>query len=185
MTESTTTHTAPVVADQLPVGAAHSDAADYTAFFRAEFAAVARTAHLILRDRDAAEDVAQEAFTQLHLNWARISRYERPQAWVRRVAIRLAVRAARRSRLLDTLLGRIPPPRSEPATDPDLADALRRLSAQQRAAVALYYFEDRPVAEVAEILNCATSTAKVHLFNARRRLARLLGENEPRIDDVT
>ncbi len=153
-------------------------AIDYAAFFRAEFAAVTRTAYLVLHDRDAAEDVAQDAFTQLHLNWAKISTYERPDAWVRRVAIRLAVRAVRRHRLLDTLLGRIRQPQEHQGSDLDLADALRRLPPQQRAAIALHYYEDRPLAEVAEILNCTHATAKVHVFKARRRLAVLLGEPE-------
>jgi len=169
-------HTAAIVGElsSVPVRAE----IDYAAFFRAEFAAVTRTAYLVLHDRDAAEDVAQDAFTQLHLSWAKISAYERPDAWVRRVAIRLAVRAVRRHRLLDTLLGRLDPPRQEQGADLDLAAALRRLPPQQRAAVALHYYEDRPLAEVAQILNCTHATAKVHVFKARRRLAVLLGEPE-------
>jgi RNA polymerase sigma-70 factor (ECF subfamily) len=133
---------------------------------------------LVLHDRDAAEDVAQDAFTQLHLNWARVSGYERPDAWVRRVAIRLAVRVVRRHRLLDTLLGRLEAPRQALGADLDLAAALLRLPPQQRAAIALHYYEDRPLAEVAMILNCSHATAKVHVFKARRKLAGLLGEPE-------
>jgi RNA polymerase sigma-70 factor (ECF subfamily) len=153
-------------------------AIDFADFFRAEFAAVTRTAYLVLHDRDAAEDVSQDAFTQLHLHWAKISRYDRPDAWVRRVAIRLAIRAARRQHILGTLLGRLEPPRPDERADLDLAAALLRLPAQQRAAVALHYYEDRPLAEVAQILNCSHATAKVHVFRARRRLAQLLGESD-------
>jgi RNA polymerase sigma factor (sigma-70 family) len=151
---------------------------DFAWFFRDEFAAVARTAYLILHDRQAAEDVAQEAFTQLLLNWGKVSGYERPEAWVRRVAIRMAVRFARRERLRELLLPWVDPPRPsvEPTTDPDRAAAIRALPPQQRAAVALYYFEDRPLTEIAGILGCSHSTAKVHLFKARQRLARILGE---------
>lgn len=157
---------------------------DYAAFFRAEFAAVTRTAYLVLHDQDAAEDVAQDAFTQLHLHWAKISAYERPDAWVRRIAIRMAVRAVRRHRMLDTLLGRLEPPRQQQGPDLDLADALRRLPPRQRAAVALHYYEDRPLTEVAHILNCSHATAKVHVFKARRRLAALLGGPEGEGDDA-
>lgn len=169
-------HTGPIVRER--PSTAGQAAIDFAAFFRAEFAAVTRTAYLVLHDRDGAEDVAQDAFTQLHLNWAKISAYERPDAWVRRVAIRLAVRAVRRHRLLDTLLGRLETPRREQGGDLDLAAALRRLPPQQRAAVALHYYEDRPLAEVAQILNCSHATAKVHVFKARRKLATLLGEPE-------
>jgi RNA polymerase sigma factor (sigma-70 family) len=159
-------------------------AIDYADFFRAEFAAVTRTAYLVLHDRDAAEDVSQDAFTQLHLNWAKISRYDRPDAWVRRVAIRMAVRAVRRHRLLDGLLGRLEAPRPEGGADLDLAAALLRLPPQQRAAIALHYYEDRPLTEVAKILSCSHATAKVHVFKARRRLALLLGEPDPEGTDA-
>ena len=176
--------TAAIVGEQ-PIAAPGRAAIDYANFFRAEFAAVTRTAYLVLHDRDAAEDVSQDAFAQLHMHWAKVSRYERPDAWVRRVAIRMAVRASRRNRLLDTLLGRLDPPRVEPSADLDLAAALRRLPPQQRAAVALHYYEDRPLSEVAQILNCSHATAKVHVFKARRRLAALLGESEGEGDDAT
>jgi RNA polymerase sigma-70 factor (ECF subfamily) len=159
-------------------GIASQVAADYTAFFRVEFAAVTRTAYLVLHDRDAAEDVAQDAFTQLYLNWPKISAYERPDAWVRRIAMRMAVRAASRQRFLSGLLGRLEAPRQGSGGDLDLAAAMRRLPPQQRAAVALHYYEGRPLAEVAQILNCSHATAKVHVFKARRRLAALLGEPE-------
>jgi RNA polymerase sigma-70 factor (ECF subfamily) len=150
---------------------------EFSSFFHEEFANVARTAYFVLHDRTAAEDVAQDAFTQLFRNWAKISRYDRPGAWVRRVAIRLAVRHARRERVRAFLLRWSEPPRHEtPARDPDLIRAIRALPPQQRAAVALHYFEDRPVAEIASLLGCSTATAKVHLFKARRRLARLLNE---------
>jgi hypothetical protein len=66
---------------------------EYAWFFRAEFPMVLRTVFLILGDRGKAEDVTQEAFIQLLSHWKKISRYERPDAWVRRVAIRLAVKA--------------------------------------------------------------------------------------------
>lgn len=144
--------------------------------FRDEYAQIVRTAYLMLGDRAAAEDVAQEAFIRLYARWRRISRYERPGAWVRRVAIRLAsrsLRAGRRTVLQAEVEGSARP---EPVSDPDLRRAVLGLPASQRAAVVLHYFEDRPVAEVAEILNCATSTAKVHLHRARKRLAEVLGE---------
>src|SRR5206468_11285035 len=58
---------------------------DFTAFFRDEFAGVLRTIELMLRDRARAEEITQDAFVQLYLNWPKISAYERPDAWVRRV----------------------------------------------------------------------------------------------------
>ena len=154
-----------------------SDAkSDFTRFFQDEFANVVRTAYFIVHDRQRAEDVAQEAFTQLFTRWTKVAAYQRPDAWVRRIAIRMAVRAANRERRRVVLERDASPPPNARPEDIDLIRAVRQLPPQQRAAVALFYFEDRPLAEIAHILDCAESTARVHLVKARRRLGELLGE---------
>ena len=156
---------------------------EYTWFFRTEFRSVVRTAYLVLHDVQRAEDVAQDAFTQLYVHWPKVSRYERPEAWVRRVAIRRAVKILQRDRRRTELERVDAPIASDPlAYDDELARALGELPPQQRAAVALFYLEDRPVAEVAGIIGCSPSTAKVHLHQARKRLATILGEEW--VDDV-
>ena len=152
---------------------------EYTWFFRAEFPAVLRTVFLILHDRGRAEEVAQEAFIQLLANWKKVSRYERPGAWVRRVAIRQAVRVAHRERLR-TELERLAAPDAGSdlfdLPDLDLARAVMQLSTMQRTAVVLFYFEDRPIAEIVEILGASDGSVKVHLGRYRERLAELLEE---------
>jgi DNA-directed RNA polymerase specialized sigma24 family protein len=152
------------------------DAESFTWFFRAEFPAVVKTVWLVLHDRGRAEEVTQDAFVQLLRHWPKVVRYQRPDAWVRRVAIRMAVRAARREALGRVLERGMEAPVLPAPVDVDLLQAVRRLPPGQRAAVVLFYFEDRPVSEIAQILGCAESTAKAHLFKARRRLAELLGE---------
>jgi RNA polymerase sigma-70 factor, ECF subfamily len=130
----------------------------------------------MLRDNGRAEEITQDAFVQLLLHWPKISRYERPDAWVRRVAIRMAARSSRRESLFSLLRGEFPASREPTGGSHDVATAIRRLSTSQRAAIVLHYYEDRPVAEIAAILGCADATARVHLHRGRRRLALLLGE---------
>lgn len=149
---------------------------EYAWFFRAEFPMVLRTVFLILGDKGRAEDVTQEAFIQLLSHWKKVSRYERPEAWVRRVAIRLAVRTLKRERLRAVLERDTVREGVIKAPDVDLADALRRLPVKQRTCVLLFYFEDRPIAEIVEILGISEGSVKVHLHRARQRLAELLGE---------
>ena len=142
---------------------------------------VVRTAFLIVQDWGRAEEVAQDAFVQLLRYWPRVSRHEMPEAWVRRVAVRLAVRSVRREQLLTSALSRSEPPSTVPdpaeaAASADVLTALGRLPGKQRAAAVLFYFEDRPLDEIAELLDCSPSTAGVHLHRARTRLGELLGE---------
>lgn len=65
--------------------------AQFTGFFRDEYPRLVRTLFLVVRDAEQARDIAQDAFVQLFARWRRISDYERPDAWVRRVGIRMAI----------------------------------------------------------------------------------------------
>jgi RNA polymerase sigma factor (sigma-70 family) len=151
------------------------DEAAYAAFYLLNFPRVLPTVHLILRDRAAAEDATQDAFVQLYVHWRKVSRYEVPEAWVRRVAIRLARRLAQRERLREVLSRRAPQVQHEvAAADPDLERAIGRLTPRQRAVVALFYFEDLPVSEIAKTLECSQGSVKVSLHRARHALAQLL-----------
>ena len=49
------------------------------------------------------------------------------------------------------------------------------LPRNQKTAVILHYLEDRSVSQIADILDCAPSTAKVHLHRGRQALAKRLG----------
>jgi RNA polymerase sigma factor (sigma-70 family) len=152
----------------------------YAVFFQGEYRSVLRTAFLIVRDQQRAEDVAQDAFVQLYQHWRKVSRYERPEAWVRRVAIRLAVREVKRTRVREVLQLKSPSPLPVEPLDVAVLDAVKQLSPMQRAAIALFYLEDRPIAEIADLLGISVSTCTVHLTRGRRRLAELLG---PEVND--
>lgn len=159
----------------------------FTTFFRSEYPSLVRTLFLVVHDRELARDIAQDAFIQLFARWRRISHYDRPEAWVRRVGIRMAVRARARERVRPSLERELDFATLPRPVDIDLVRAIGRLPASQRAAVALFYLEDRSVSEVAEVLACSEVTAKVHLHRARKRLAELLGEKElvQESEDVT
>jgi RNA polymerase sigma-70 factor (ECF subfamily) len=153
--------------------------ADFTDLFRREYAQVTRTVAFIVRDRERAEDIAQDAFVQLLRHWPKVARYERPDAWVRRIAIRLAMRVVRRDRLWSVIKRDVRQALPVQPRDVDVMEAVGRLPGMQRAAVVLFYYEDRPIAEIAKMLGCAEPTTRVHLHRGRRRLAELLGEEDP------
>lgn len=149
--------------------------AAFDAFYLAHYSSVVRTTYLVVHDRAMAEDLAQDAFVQLYVHWPKVAAYEQPQAWVRRVAIRLAVRAVRRNRHAADLAGLAtsnPPP--APERDMDLLRAVATLPAAQRAAVVLYYYEDLPVADVADALGRSQGAVKLLLHRARRTLGAML-----------
>ena len=70
---------------------------DFESLFRTEFPRVARTVHHIVGDRRQADEVTQDAFLELLRHWPKVSTYDRPELWVRRVAIRKAQRERHRT----------------------------------------------------------------------------------------
>lgn len=97
-------------------------AADFDAFFTVEYPRLVVLLTAATGHRPVAEDLAQEALVRVHQRWSRVSRYDRPGAWVRRVALNLAANSRARSRserrAFDRLAGQRPPPEARRATTP-------------------------------------------------------------------
>lgn len=148
----------------------------FSDFFRSHHERVVRSTYLVVGSRAAAEDIAQDSFVVAWRHWARISSYDRADLWVTRVAFRMAVRQARRRRLVSRETRETDLVTTASAADAAILQQVAQLPAAQRAAIVLFYFEDRPVTEVAEVLGCAPATARVHLHRARERLRIMLTE---------
>ena len=151
--------------------------AAFDALFRREFVPIARTAYLVVGDWEVAREIAQDAFVQALRHWKKVRAMESPGGWVRRVAIRDAVRTRGRDARRVTLSGVASVAATEPAPlGLDVRTALLTLPRRQRAVIALHYLDDRPVAEIAALLGCSRGTVKTHLARGRQALAALLGE---------
>jgi len=159
--------------DPAPPGAGR----EFNAFYREQFASIALIAGTTAGDRSTGEDIAQEALAKAHTDWARVSRLDKPGAWVRRVAINMALSRRRRLQIERRLLRRLGQRAevSSPRAHPEIWDAVNELPPRQRAVVALHYHEGHSVAEIAELLDCSVSAATSNLHKARTRLAVLLG----------
>ena len=157
-----------------------SQRVEFEWMFRSTYPSVLRTTYLVLHDLGRAEEITQDAFLKLYERWRGVVRIDHPQAWVRRVAVRAAIKQARSSRLRPWVDRTDEPAIDDRLPDIDLARAVATLAPQQRAAVALYYLEDLSVDEVAHLLDVSSSTVKQHLHRARARLAELLTEEVSR-----
>jgi RNA polymerase sigma-70 factor (ECF subfamily) len=152
-------------------------------FYEREYVPVVGLAYALSGSRWGAEDLAQEAFLAAHRDWNRIATYDRPGAWVRRVVANLSVSGFRRriaetkalARLAFGQAGAVP---DLAAGDPEFWAAIRALPRRQAQVVALYYLEDRSIAEVAEILQVTLGTVKRHLHDGRLALARRLAPED-------
>jgi len=151
------------------------------ALYAAHAAALVRTLHAAgVPD---ASDVVQEAFVQACVHWRKVSRYDDPLAWIRRVAINRGHnrhRARRRqSALADRIAATTPPsthvdPDRDGSPDADLAALVAALPPRQRLALSLFYFADLSVSEVADAMELSDGAVKYHLHAARTALGSAL-----------
>lgn len=157
---------------------------NFDEFYAAHFRGITVQVYAYFGDMAEAQDVSQEAFCRAFSRWHKISGYDDPVAWVRRVAWNLATSRWRRMR---TALNFARKYREEhaPAPGPDhvaLTAALATLPERQRRAVVLHYLADLPIAEIALQESVAEGTVKSWLHRARAALAQQLSDDQPTED---
>lgn len=152
----------------------------FEAFFRREYPRLVPMLQALVGDRAAAEDVAQEALAAAQQQWARLSAYDKPGAWVRRVALNRAANVRRGRGREGAALRRMARAdgvdAAAPMPDERLWASVRALPEHQRHAVVLHYVDDRPLSDIAVVMRCSVGTVKTHLSRARAALARQLAE---------
>lgn len=148
---------------------------DFAPFYDREIRDVVGLSYVLSGSRSGAEDLAQDAFVAAYRHWDRISGYENPGAWVRRVAVNRSISAGRRRLIEARALIRLGSERvvlPELSVDSeDLWSSVRELPSRQAQVIALHYWDRRSTHEIAEILGLSEATIKTHLQRARQTLA--------------
>ena len=141
-------------------------------FYRDEYKSVFGAAYLATGDREAAADIAQEAFKRAFMRWRRLSKEEWAGGWVMRTALNLCKKwgrtRARSSQGAGERAGGAAVAPSE--TRVDIVAALRQLPNRQRHATILFYWGDLPLPVIADLMGIAEGTVKAHLAQARASL---------------
>jgi RNA polymerase sigma-70 factor (ECF subfamily) len=132
-----------------------------------------------LRDRAAAEELAQDVFLQLYRCLDRLQSPEHVVFWLRRVtANRCIQEARRRQRRPEVPLEEVPCPPA-PDEDPLLREHLRRLVAslppKTRMLVLLRYQEDLDPKDIAEVMQMPVNTVKSTLHRTLTILRQKAG----------
>ena len=138
--------------------------------------------HLV-RSRDRAEEVAQEAFVRLYDNASKYREQEKLGPYLYRIATNLVVSAIRRERRWGMLLPRLRASSLQVAPPPDaaligseiqrqVAAALERLPLKFRAPLVLYEIEEWTYEEIAAALGLRIGTVKSRISRARSTLRK-------------
>jgi RNA polymerase sigma-70 factor (ECF subfamily) len=176
----------PVDEREIIEGCLRGSAASNRAMVEAYGTLVLSVALNVIGNRQDAEDVCQETFLQV---FRRLDRYDRERSfktWLLTIAYRRSLDMLRkkrrfaefsaRARFEPALVGR--PGEADPADPAPLpSKLLAALSPRERTALCLWAYEGYTAKDISEVLACSASTARVYLFNARRKIKALL-END-------
>ena len=148
---------------------------------------VFRVAYSVLRQREDAEDVAQEAFAKAYRSFRQLRDRTRFRAWLVRMTWRLAIdwrRGDKRRATRESEHARSDNPaeagshnRADTASQARLAEiwqAIDRLPEKLRVVVVLANIEGHELREVAQLLDLPEGTVKSRLFLARKQLKEYL-----------
>ncbi|MHC4917332.1 MAG: RNA polymerase sigma factor, partial [Planctomycetota bacterium] len=146
---------------------------------------VAAVTYAMIRDREKARDLAQEAFLEAYEALRSLREAARFGAWLVGIARRRCIYAIRRERrAARALAAKAEEPREQPLgpagelsrTDEEarLLEALGRLGRRYREVLVLRHFEGKSYAEIAELLEISVATVEKRLTRARNKLRDVL-----------
>jgi RNA polymerase sigma-70 factor (ECF subfamily) len=147
----------------------------------------------ITKNREDAEDIAQESFCKAYLHLNRFEERAQFSSWLTRIAMNEAFMFLRRRRgALETLPdssddngNSVPEVFVDHGPSPEescwrrqrtelLTEAINRLSPKVRTTIQLTNIEGRSVQETAKILGTSVEAVKARVFQARRKLRRIV-----------
>ncbi len=152
---------------------------DFDSFYASSSRRLLGQVYVMTGDMGAAEDAIAEAYARAWQRWDSVQRYGSPEAWVRTVAMRVAVSSWRKAR--NRLLAHRRDQYTDPlamSPEPDrvmLVKALQKIPAKQRQAIVLHFLADLPVREVATEMRTSEGTVKSWLSRGRAALKTELG----------
>ena len=157
------------------------DEIEFTLWLRDNQKAFLRAAKVICFDIQNAEDVLQEALTDVYMRWSKLRNHENPEAYLMRVMVSkhadMRRKWLRRQQdretqweLAENIRDLVD--QTEDVTQRLLVQAaLKTLSAAQRAVLVLVYEHGMVLREVANVLQIPVGTAASHLARGKAAVA--------------
>lgn len=170
--------------DRVEGGGALDRAAAFTDLAEEHLDASYRLAHAILGNRAEAEDATHDALVQAWRQWSTLRDHARFEAWFHRILVntcrnRLRSRNRWRSQDISTDIGTAGRDPIDLSDDrQQMASALARLSPDHRSVLALRYYLDLPIDEIATRLGVPSGTVNSRIHYALKELRVALGEPE-------
>jgi len=141
----------------------------------------------IVNNREDAEEVAQDSFIKAFKHLESFNRKAKFSTWLYRITFNTAVSKTRKKKVVKNEINEVPeallPIASFDASFQQLKEKqqqqviqliLNKLSADEKALVTMYYLEEMPMEEIAEITGLSKSNVKVKIHRSRQKLYKHL-----------
>ena len=130
-------------------------------------------------DAALADDIAQDALVRAYVASGSFLGLSKFSTWLFRIAYNCYIDHHRKVRLDEAPVEAALAVPADESTDAafryqQLYQALERLPGKEKAAIALFYFEDRSIKEIASILDMPQGTVKYHLSLGRTHLKQYI-----------
>lgn len=140
---------------------------------------VFRTAYIFLLNKDDAEDIVQEVFIKYFISNKTFNDDDHEKAWILTVTANLSknvLRSKSRQNLeLDDTIKIVDHKFDKAITNHlDLEEAMKKLTANQRLVIYLFYYEQIPIKNIAKIMKSNENTVKSHLLRAKSKMKTYL-----------
>ena len=136
--------------------------------YRANIAEMVRLAFLVTGSVHVAEEVVHDSFIAVQQKWDKINN---PRAYLRSAVVNRSRSHLRRLSIQRRAPIELPLP-SYPEEIDETWALIQQLPTKQRAALALHYYLDLPIAEIAEVMGERPGTVKSLLHRGREALRK-------------
>ncbi|WP_321335479.1 RNA polymerase sigma factor [uncultured Bacteroides sp.] len=138
-----------------------------------------------------AEELVQDTFLKAFRSLGRYKGESRFSTWLYRIAYNVTISFIRKKRqeflyIEENTINNVPDEKADevlcPTDDEEritaLVQAIELLNAEEKAVITLFYYEEKSIEEVGEVLNLTVSNVKVRLHRIRKKLYLLMSKKD-------
>lgn len=134
-----------------------------------------------------AEELLQDVFLKAYRNLSGYKRESKLSTWLYRIAYNVAISATRKKKqeflyIEESTINNVPDEKAHEVIDlaadeeqiNRLVSAIHHLSAEEKALITLFYYEDKSIEEISEVMKLSVSNVKVRLHRTRKKIYVLM-----------
>jgi len=147
-----------------------------------------RTACMLTNDPIISQDILQDVFIQVYTKINKLNHPEAFESWLYKITVNFSLKYMKKCKahplvlneevlkeIIETNISYLP---EDITLQTELTNSLLthvyELPADKKTTIILYYYNNLPIKDIAQIMNCSEGTVKSRLFNSKKMLEKKL-----------